>query len=504
MIGKVASTYRDESFEVPKRDTLPAIIRVLRAIIGRLPLLGRTLPFLIVSDFAAVGSALAFCYVAAPWHRFLGLGLSRDLWQYLNACLVISLLWAGMLKAQKAYSLRRGSLLWESYHPVLLAGFFSTILIFAIGFVAPGVAFLKVVAVYVGVVASTLSVAARLVLRAIRGVVLSLGMKPRRLLIVGNSGLTEAITRKARMTPSLGYHTVGVADVCPEEATQSSELPILGSVRQIAQIISHHSIGEIFVATSDMNHDDYLGVMDAAKKFGIPIRSTGAVFDLVYDQVNFEDVDHLSICALNGINQSVEKAFAKRAIDVVLSLVLMIIALPVGAVIALLIYLDSPGPVFFVQERNREGGRTFRMLKFRTMVKNAEQLLSSLVSIDDLEEPVYKLDNDPRITRFGRLLRRFSLDELPQLLNVLKGDMSLVGPRPEARQLVERYNAWQQLRLTGKPGITGLQQICCRGVSSLNERLKYDVLYLRRQSLSLDMEILLRTPCAVLLGRGAK
>jgi lipopolysaccharide/colanic/teichoic acid biosynthesis glycosyltransferase len=218
---------------------------------------------------------------------------------------------------------------------------------------------------------------------------------------------------------------------------------------------------------------------------------------------------------------------AKRILDIVVSTVLIIFALPIMALVALLVRLDSYGSAIFTQtrigldrrrtkvfdgggmdpacERRKAdmGGRPFTMYKFRSMVQEAEEMLPCLVNLGALREPVYKLEDDPRVTRFGRILRKTSLDELPQLFNVLKGDMSLVGPRPEAIEVVQLYQENHKTRLHAKPGLTGLQQITCRGTKSMQERLKYDLYYIKHRSLALDLGILFRTVFVVLMGTGA-
>jgi lipopolysaccharide/colanic/teichoic acid biosynthesis glycosyltransferase len=191
----------------------------------------------------------------------------------------------------------------------------------------------------------------------------------------------------------------------------------------------------------------------------------------------------------------------KRYVDVIGSLAAMVITLPVWALIALAVKLTSRGPVLFVQERAGLNGQPFRMFKFRSMVVDAEVRLKDLVKIEDLAEPVYKLQDDPRVTRVGKFLRRFGLDELPQLLNVLRGEMSLVGPRPEVMALVDRYSAEQRRRLRVKPGITGYQQIHNRGMPDMAARLAYDLYYLRNRSNLLDMWILAMTVLVISSGR---
>jgi exopolysaccharide biosynthesis polyprenyl glycosylphosphotransferase len=193
----------------------------------------------------------------------------------------------------------------------------------------------------------------------------------------------------------------------------------------------------------------------------------------------------------------------KRGLDWTGSLAGLVIFAPFMAFIALLIKLDSPGPVFFVQERAGQYGKPFRMYKFRTMVQNAEQLLEQLIDLDRLEQPVFKLKDDPRVTRVGGWLRRTSLDELPQLFNVLKGEMSMVGPRPEEVRIVQKYNPWESQRLLVKPGMTGSMQVSGRANLSLEERVKLEMAYIENYSILEDIKILAKTLPAVLSGRGS-
>jgi len=191
----------------------------------------------------------------------------------------------------------------------------------------------------------------------------------------------------------------------------------------------------------------------------------------------------------------------KRGTDIVFALLGMIITMPLWALIALAIKMTSRGPVFFTQTRAGLNGRPFDMFKFRSMVVGAEEQLKHYINIEALEEPVYKLKDDPRVTRLGRFLRRYGLDELPQLLNVLRGEMSLVGPRPEVMALASRYNTEQRSRLLVKPGITGYQQIHNRGMPDMSARLTYDLYYLRYRSTLLDLWILATTVLVIASGK---
>ncbi len=196
-------------------------------------------------------------------------------------------------------------------------------------------------------------------------------------------------------------------------------------------------------------------------------------------------------------------ACLKRAVDVIGAAAALVVLAPLMALIALAIKLDSPGPVLFLQERVGVGGKPFRLFKFRSMIKGAEGLVESVMTQSILPPPAFKIPNDPRVTRVGRILRRFSLDELPQFINVLKGDMSLVGPRPEEMRVVAQYNDWQRRRLSVKPGLTGPMQVTARGALPLDERVRLELDYIERYSLWEDLRLLARTIPAIIRGSGA-
>lgn len=192
----------------------------------------------------------------------------------------------------------------------------------------------------------------------------------------------------------------------------------------------------------------------------------------------------------------------KRVFDLLLGAALAPVVLPVGVLCAIAIRLDSPGPIVFRQRRTGQHGTPFQMYKFRTMVRDAEQLKRELAHLNVLEAPDFKIPNDPRITRVGRFLRATSLDELPQVWNIVRGDMSFVGPRPTSFS-PETYELWHTRRLEARPGLTGLWQISGRHQTEFDDRLRLDERYIRNQSLRLDIKILIKTVPALLRREGA-
>jgi exopolysaccharide biosynthesis polyprenyl glycosylphosphotransferase len=217
----------------------------------------------------------------------------------------------------------------------------------------------------------------------------------------------------------------------------------------------------------------------------------------------FTRLADLPILEYNTWDRSRSTVVIKRLFDVLLASIGLVLIAPFLALIAIAIKLDSPGPVFFSQIRAGVGGRPFRMYKLRTMNVDAEASLESLVDLGELEEPVFKFADDPRVTRAGRVLRRFSIDEVPQLLNVLVGEMSIVGPRPEQVELVARYSPAQRAKLEIKPGVTGPMQVFGRGELNFSERLAVELEYVENATLARDLQILIHTPSAVMRGTGA-
>jgi exopolysaccharide biosynthesis polyprenyl glycosylphosphotransferase len=205
---------------------------------------------------------------------------------------------------------------------------------------------------------------------------------------------------------------------------------------------------------------------------------------------------------LRDLSQPPAYSIVKRLMDIALSLIVLTLGSPLWLLIALAIKLTSEGPCLYVQERAGMNGKPFRMLKFRSMTEDADKKLNEIINFSSLTEPVFNIRKDPRVTKVGAILRRTSLDEIPQFINVLFGDMSLVGPRPERTELVNMYDDYQRRRLKTKPGITGYQQVMSRGDPSLAKRIEYDLFALKHQSLWLDLMIMFKTPLVVIRGDG--
>ncbi len=313
---------------------------------------------------------------------------------------------------------------------------------------------------------------------------------PERTVIIGRGPLADATRRKLELFPDIH---VDLAD--QRESFTSDDLASGASwlVDVDRLILASQTIDEQLIAQ----------LVAYGRAHGIKLSVVPPARGMFGTAVQLNHVADLPIVEYNTWAVSRSTLFLKRVLDATLSLLGLVAVLPLLLVIAIAIGIDSRGPVLFTQRRCGLGGRPFRMYKFRTMVSDAEERLSEVVSLDDLREPMFKLSRDPRVTRIGRLLRRTSLDELPQLLNVLKGEMSLVGPRPEQIELVERYRPEHRFRLDVKPGLTGPMQVYGRGRLTFDERLSVEREYIENLSLGRDLRIIAMTVAAVFSGRGA-
>jgi exopolysaccharide biosynthesis polyprenyl glycosylphosphotransferase len=315
---------------------------------------------------------------------------------------------------------------------------------------------------------------------------------PERIVIVGSGALEHTVRRKLQIFDDL--HLELVASF-PESAAGLD----LGTFERLGD-----GVDRILIAATSVDEQLIAELIRHCRRNEIKLGLIPPARGMFGTAVVLDHLADMPIVQYNTWDVSRSTELGKRVFDVVVAAGALLVTLPLQALIALCIRLDSPGPVLFRQQRAGKGGRPFEILKFRTMCGDAEQRLCDVVDIKALPEPVFKLRDDPRVTRVGRALRRLSLDELPQLVNILRGDMSLVGPRPEQLDLVERYPIEARVvRLAVRPGLTGPMQVFGRGALAFEERLAVEREYVENLSLARDVRILGRTLSAVFRGRGA-
>jgi exopolysaccharide biosynthesis polyprenyl glycosylphosphotransferase len=325
----------------------------------------------------------------------------------------------------------------------------------------------------------------RLVNSLIRSQLRKRGSVRDRVLIVGTGEVGQVILQKLRSNPGLGYEVVGFATADGGDAA-SLDAPILGKAGDLVGIINEHDIDEVIIAMPEATHHEIMTLIAECERGKVTIRVFPDVFQIIAGPVSVGELVGLPLLTVRDVALRGWRRVAKRAVDLIGSSLALVFLSPLMLLMALLIKLDSRGPVFYAQERMGMDAKPFHMLKFRSMREDAEA-----------NGPGWTVKDDPRVTRLGRVLRRIDIDELPQLVNVLVGDMSLVGPRPERPIYVNRFRRsiprymdrhWEKSGMTGWAQVNGL-----RGDTSIAERTKYDLWYNENWSLLLDFKIVLRT-----------
>jgi exopolysaccharide biosynthesis polyprenyl glycosylphosphotransferase len=357
--------------------------------------------------------------------------------------------------------------------------------------------------------ASVLVAGSRVLIRSCLETVRVRGRNLRFILILGTNRRAIEFARRLDATPEWGYRVLGFVDREWHDGTSLEKpYPMSCSLDELSEFLCHNVVDEVanyLPLRSFYEHSSRIVAL--CEQHGILMRFDSEIFDLKIARARMEELDgRAQLTAYSSYSSPPDgwPVFVKRGLDVTLSLAILLAIAPILVVIALMIKLTSKGPVLFRQERIGRNKRRFLIYKFRTMVPNAEKLQPALERLNEAAGPVFKIKNDPRITPIGRLLRRTSLDELPQLFNVLRGEMSLVGPRPLPVRDYEGFGQdWQRRRFSVRPGITCLWQVSGRSNIGFDRWMELDLRYLDEWSIWLDMKILARTIPAVLKGSGA-
>lgn len=332
------------------------------------------------------------------------------------------------------------------------------------------------------------------------------GKNWRALLLVGSGETLRDFIRLIKSHPIWGFQLIGVLDDSGDEQQLVEQVPVLGTLDKVWQVVEGTPIDEVVFIPSRRSLEDLAPYFEGLEEMGVKTRLSLNFFQHTIARAtldSFEDVPVVTYAPTREINTAL---LIKYAFDRVAALVLIVILSPVFLATWLAIKLSSEtanAPAFYGQKRSGLNGKPFTLWKFRSMILNAEAELDQLQALNEMQGPVFKIKDDPRITKVGRLIRKLSIDELPQLYNVLRGDMSLVGPRPPLPSEVEKYDRWQRRRLSMKPGITCLWQVMGRNRLSFDTWMKLDLEYIDNWSLFLDFKILCRTVYVVATGYGA-
>jgi len=464
---------------------------------------------LLAADAVAVLTAFLFAY-CIRFRTGIGRwsGPDADIVAYLRGAVLLAGAWVFFIWQDGGYEsgLRGVASPVVRGRSVLVAGFKAAAVFLIVTFMYRGLPSSRSVYLMTGAMGFGGMLFLRLLWRELDRDLARRGLGVREVVVVGSNA--QALDFARRLDKIGG--TVRIAGFVSDESNGEADAdrwPLLGGVNDIEAIYERRPFDELVLSASALDatragqRARVIELVNFCEAHDVALYALPNVFNVAVARRDVGSFSGVPLVMVRDAALHPAYGVVKRIMDVTVAATLLVVGLPLWVLIALCIRLTSKGPIFFTQVRAGLHGRPFRMYKFRSMVVDAEERLKELVDFDKLKVPGFKLKNDPRVTPVGRILRRTSLDEIPQLLNVLKGEMSLVGPRPELPELVQRYDAWQRRRLKAKPGITGYQQIMARG-QPLAGVLEYDLIYLKHQSLLLDLYILFRTIGVVVRGSG--
>ena len=460
-----------------------------------------------LTDVVLINVAFAAAYwvrYELQWFRAVDPAYYAPFRAYIPFALALTVLVMIAYKLGGVYNQPRGAS-WLDEVYALIGGTTTGILIVtAMTFWFRPLVYSRLMFLWAGLLIVTLLSISRLIKRWVWGSLMRRGIGVDRVLIVGAGEVGRRLMRNIVAQPELGYRVIGFVDDDPDKnRTDIGRFKAFGGIENLPRVVQEEAIDEVIITLPWMYHRKILGIMRQCERERVRARIVPDLFQLALSRVDIEDLGGIPIIGVKEVSITGWNLAFKRISDIVFSLIGLILFFPLMLLIALAIKLDSPGPVLFKQIRVGKGGQKFVFYKFRSMHQGAEEEQPKLTDLDEVVGPTFKIRNDPRCTRVGRILRRTSLDELPQLYNVLRGEMSLVGPRPALPSEVEQYKEWHRRRLEISPGITGLWQVSGRSELTFDEMCLLDIYYLENWSPLLDLKIALKTIPAVITGTGA-
>ena len=461
--------------------------------------------WVVISDMLLVVVSVALAY----WMRyelrwFRDISYHHPLSAYVPFGSLFTVLMLLAFQIDRVYQAWHGRPWLDQLYRVINATAKSVVVTLAATFVLQPLQYSRLLFVEAGAIVIILLALARIVQIGIVGRQFVRGIGVSRVIIIGAGEVGRTVMRTIVAQPELGYRIVGFMDDNPEKGqTDIGRFKALGALRNLPRLIETESVDEVVITLPWMYHRKIMSIMRECERRKVSARIVPDLFQMSLSQVDVDDLGGVPLIGVREVGFDQWARLIKRGVDIVAAVIGFTLGAPLLALIALAIRLDSPGRVIFHQTRVGTGGKLFEVYKFRSMREGAEAELEQLLDMNEAKGHLFKIRDDPRKTRIGRFLRRTSLDELPQLWNVLLGEMSLVGPRPPTPGEVANYQEWHKRRLDGRPGITGLWQVSGRSLLSFDETVLLDVYYIENWSLWLDFKILLRTAPAVLFGNGA-
>jgi exopolysaccharide biosynthesis polyprenyl glycosylphosphotransferase len=426
---------------------------------------------------------------------------------YLKIYPVVLIIWSVLLFSYHSYHSHRTLTLQREVLTVFRVVTVGNVLLATLAYLLPLRQLSRAWFILFAVLSALLLVLEKIALRVMARYVRAKGLNYRTILIVGTGRRAIDVARLVEDHKYWGYKILGFVSDGHRLPNGWARFRVYGTVPEIRTLLENGEfpeiVDEIVFAVTRKKLDEMKQIFLLCEELGIRARVAMNFFENRLARIEVEELEGIPFLTFTTTPSNETQLAAKRMLDVCISLVILALSAPVIVLAAIAIKITSPGSVLFKQQRIGLNGRTFTLYKFRTMIADAHERLSEVSHLNEMTGPVFKVKADPRVTWVGRILRRFSLDELPQLWNVLRGDMSLVGPRPPIPEEVRSYHRWQRRRLSMKPGLTCLWQVNGRNNIDFDHWMKMDLQYIDEWSPSLDLKILLRTIPAVLLGRGA-
>mgnify|MGYP001034671410 CR=1 FL=1 len=424
--------------------------------------------------------------------------------RFYGVLVLVTFLWLALFKLLGLYDKRDITSTSDEASSIIGSVILGTFLLLALLFLYRGFWFSRGVLLYAMVICSALMIVSRYALSAVQRELYKRGIGIRQTLIVGAGEIGQGVANKMVMEKEIGYNAVGFLDDDPEKIGRSFHgIPVIDSTVNMKKKIRELNIDEVIVATSRLPQQKVLDIITECETEGVEFKLVPGILEIIASRVSADEIGGVPLLSVKEIRLLGFNAALKRLVDIIVSFVAILILSPFILLIAIAIKLNSSGPVLFTQKRVGKDGKVFNLYKFRSMIVGAEAMFESVVAEKGGDIIRFKAADDPRITRVGKIIRKFSIDEIPQLINILIGDMSLVGPRPPVPIEVERYTPWHKKRLRVRPGLTGLWQVSGRSELPFEDMVRLDIYYIENWSLWMDFRIILRTIPTVLFGSGA-
>lgn len=461
---------------------------------------------LLVNDVVMIGAAFRIAY----WIRFeLSLPIFKldvePSFAFYEGLVILTIpLWIIVFASSGLY--KKQNLLGgtKEYDLLFRSSTYGLLIVIVVGFLEPNLLIARAWILLAWVLTFLLGVAGRFILRRIIYQLRHLGYFLVPALIIGANEEARLLASQLTSWIKSGLQLHGVIYIQPPEDKAFPDDMLLGSLDQLDEIVQRNGIQEVILATSALSREEMLSIF---KRYGVSdrvnLRLSSGLFEIITTGLQVKELAYVPLVSVDKVRLTGFDWLLKQMMDTVITLLALFVLWPLLLLIAFAVKMDSRGPVIHRRRVLGLNGRYFNAFKFRTMFVNGDQILSQYPGLQELLKSEHKLQEDPRITRVGKILRRLSLDELPQLVNVLRGEMSIVGPRMISPEEMSKYDQWGLNLLTVKPGITGLWQVSGRSDVSYEERVRMDMYYIRNWNIWFDFYLVLQTLPAVLKGKGA-